>query len=194
MSSGPSAFSSSHGGPSPRKLTLVLPPLSKASAAPTSAKSGRTPVKTQNSAKKKKGGKIPVERGPPRPPKPKPLKEVLTRLINQAQKCVKYNFAWMMADVEWLGRKDAYGFFLNPVDPAQVPGYADVIRRPMDFSTMASKVSKGKYRSLQEFAVCPLPYPPFFISLGYFYLGGLTTRNRECKDIQSSGNYLSYRS
>lgn len=51
-------------------------------------------------------------------------------------------------------RRDSYGFFLRPVDTAQVPGYADVIKRPMDFGTISNKVSKGKYRTLEEFSVC----------------------------------------
>lgn len=50
-------------------------------------------------------------------------------------------------------RKDDYAFFLHPVDPAQVPGYSDVVTRPMDLGTMTTKVEKGKYRSLEEFAV-----------------------------------------
>lgn len=60
-------------------------------------------------------------------------------------------------------RKDDYAFFIHPVDPAQVPGYADVIRSPMDFGTMTVKVARGKYRSLDEFTVrvdssyCPCP-------------------------------------
>ena len=52
-----------------------------------------------------------------------------------------------------MRRKDDYAFFLQPVDPAQVPGYSDVISRPMDLGTMTTKVEKGKYRSLEEFAV-----------------------------------------
>ena len=51
-------------------------------------------------------------------------------------------------------RKDDYAFFLEPVNPAQVPGYADVIKNPMDFGTITTKVQRGKYRSLEEFAVC----------------------------------------
>ncbi|RPD66425.1 hypothetical protein L226DRAFT_479067 [Lentinus tigrinus ALCF2SS1-7] len=70
----------------------------------------------------------------PRPIKLKPLKEVLTKLITQIKK------------------KDDYAFFLHPVDPAQVPGYSDLISRPMDLGTMTTKVEKGKYRSLEEFA------------------------------------------
>ncbi|KAI9566652.1 hypothetical protein HD554DRAFT_2115469 [Boletus coccyginus] len=62
-----------------------------------------------------------------------PLREVLTKLITQIKK------------------KDDYAFFIRPVDPAQVPGYADAITNPMDLGTMTVKVTKGKYRSLEEF-------------------------------------------
>ena len=50
-------------------------------------------------------------------------------------------------------RKDDYAFFLEPVDLEKVPGYMDVIKQPMDFGSMADKVSRSKYRSLDEFAV-----------------------------------------
>lgn len=50
-------------------------------------------------------------------------------------------------------RKDDYAFFIKPVDATQVPGYSDVIRNPMDFGTMSTKVERGKYRSLEDFAV-----------------------------------------
>ena len=56
-------------------------------------------------------------------------------------------------------RKDDYAFFLQPVDPAQVPGYSDVIKHPMDLGTMSVKVEKGKYRTLEEFAVSVDPWP-----------------------------------
>jgi bromodomain-containing protein 7/9 len=52
-----------------------------------------------------------------------------------------------------FNRKDDYAFFLKPVDPRLVPGYAEMIQRPMDLGTMTTKVSKGKYRSLEDFAV-----------------------------------------
>jgi bromodomain-containing protein 7 len=50
-------------------------------------------------------------------------------------------------------RKDDYAFFLTPVDVSKVPGYTDAVKRPMDFGTMTTKVGKGKYRSLEDFAV-----------------------------------------
>jgi hypothetical protein len=53
-------------------------------------------------------------------------------------------------------RKDDYAFFISPVDPTRVPGYADVIKHPMDFGTMSTKVARGKYRSLEEFTVSTL--------------------------------------
>ncbi|KAI0919683.1 hypothetical protein AcV5_001679 [Taiwanofungus camphoratus] len=73
-------------------------------------------------------------RRPTRPVKLKPLKEVLTKLIAQIRK------------------KDDYAFFLEPVDVTKVSGYTDVVKRPMDLGTMTTKVEKGKYRSLEEFA------------------------------------------
>lgn len=56
-------------------------------------------------------------------------------------------------------RKDDYAFFLWPVDLEKVPGYMDVIKQPMDFGTMADKVSRSKYRSLDEFAVRTILFP-----------------------------------
>lgn len=51
------------------------------------------------------------------------------------------------------GRKDDYAFFLRPVDVENVPGYAELVQHPMDLGTMTTKVEKGRYRSLEEFAV-----------------------------------------
>ncbi|VDB98086.1 unnamed protein product [Peniophora sp. CBMAI 1063] len=70
----------------------------------------------------------------PRPQKLKPLKEVLMGLITKIKK------------------KDDYAFFLAPVDVAAVPGYTDVVKQPMDFGTMTTKVARGRYRLLEDFA------------------------------------------
>ncbi|PIL34622.1 hypothetical protein GSI_03401 [Ganoderma sinense ZZ0214-1] len=91
-------------------------------------------LKAQKSRKKVKLTYEEPAKKQPRPIKLKPLKEVLSRLIVQIKK------------------KDDYAFFLQPVDLAQVPGYSDVISRPMDLGTMTVKVEKGRYRSLEEFA------------------------------------------
>ncbi|RDB21604.1 hypothetical protein Hypma_011201 [Hypsizygus marmoreus] len=109
-------------------LTLILPPLK-----------GGKPVKASKKSKQRLGsqplyGGQEEEKKVHRPVKLKPLKEVLEKLIAQIKK------------------KDDYAFFLKPVDTSQVPGYIDVVKRPMDFGTMTVKVSRGKYRSLEEFA------------------------------------------
>ncbi|TRM66795.1 hypothetical protein BD626DRAFT_426383 [Schizophyllum amplum] len=112
------------------KITLKLPPL----------KSVKPPK-----SHKKKSGKTAHASAPAydyvsytaprqqRPVKLKPLKEVLSKLIGQIKK------------------KDDYAFFLEPVNPALVPGYSDVVKQPMDLGTMSTKVDRGRYRSLEEF-------------------------------------------
>ncbi|KXN92485.1 Bromodomain-containing protein 7 [Leucoagaricus sp. SymC.cos] len=111
-------------------LTLVLPSLKNLQAAKVTKKSKRSSSFPNSPAF---DVEVP-EKKAPRPVKLKPLKEVLTKLIQQIKK------------------KDDYAFFLEPVDPTQVPGYSDAIKRPMDLGTMTNKVNRGKYRSLEDFA------------------------------------------
>ncbi|KAI0067475.1 hypothetical protein BV25DRAFT_1819823 [Artomyces pyxidatus] len=117
-----SQFKNGQAGPSSSGLTLVLPSL-KALQELKAKKQKGSPLSQESAVKKI-----------PRPVKLKPLKEVLTSLITKIKK------------------KDDYAFFLEPVDPVKVAGYADLIKRPMDLGTMTTKVAKGKYRSLEEFA------------------------------------------
>ncbi|KAI9440279.1 hypothetical protein F5148DRAFT_1258736 [Russula earlei] len=109
-------------GPSSSGLTLVLPSL-KALKELNAKNKNSSPLLEPTAVKKN-----------PRPIKLKPLKEVLRSLITKIKK------------------KDDYAFFLKPVDTEKVPGYLDAIARPMDFGTMTEKVTKSKYRSLDEFA------------------------------------------
>lgn len=44
-----------------------------------------------------------------------------------------------------ISRYDTYEIFKEPVSEEDAPGYSDVIKNPMDFGTMKSKVEKGKY-------------------------------------------------
>ncbi|KAF7986849.1 hypothetical protein HWV62_12566 [Athelia sp. TMB] len=110
----------------PTGLKLILPPLK-----------GGKPIKGIKRSAVGYGPSFvrePEVKKPQRPLKLKPLREVLTRLINLIKK------------------KDDYAFFLTPVDVSQVVGYSDVVKHPMDLGTMTTKVSKGKYRSLEDFA------------------------------------------
>ncbi|EME45429.1 hypothetical protein DOTSEDRAFT_98083, partial [Dothistroma septosporum NZE10] len=40
--------------------------------------------------------------------------------------------------------------FLHPVDPVEFPTYYNIISRPMDLSTMASKLEQGEYKNAEE--------------------------------------------
>ncbi|KAF7794151.1 hypothetical protein EIP86_005282 [Pleurotus ostreatoroseus] len=114
---------SSQNGSQRTGLTLVLPPLHALKA-----------LKNKKKGSKNVGFRDEPAQKAPRPVKLKPLKEVLIKLIAQIKK------------------KDDYAFFLAPVDASQIPGYANVIKRPMDFGTMTKKVQRGRYRSLEDFA------------------------------------------
>ncbi|KAL1923191.1 uncharacterized protein VTP21DRAFT_9567 [Calcarisporiella thermophila] len=48
-------------------------------------------------------------------------------------------------------KKDAYGFFLAPVDTSIVTDYLSVIKTPMDFGTMQKKLAAGEYRDIDAF-------------------------------------------
>lgn len=50
-----------------------------------------------------------------------------------------------------LIKKDHYNIFLEPVNTDDVVGYLDIIKSPMDFTTMRNKLARQQYRSLGEF-------------------------------------------
>ncbi|KAI8369480.1 uncharacterized protein BYT42DRAFT_111852 [Radiomyces spectabilis] len=74
---------------------------------------------------------------PPRPTLPEPSRKDFKAA------CIKL--------LETLIKRDAYGFFLEPVDTNIVTDYLSVIKRPMDFSTMRRKVESDVYRSFDDF-------------------------------------------
>lgn len=91
-------------------------------------------------------------------------------------------------------RKDDYVFFIHPVDPVQVPGYADMIKNPMDLGMMTVKVTKGTYCSLEEFTVC-LDWSHSQCSFVPCTTNRLqSASDDEWKDIQSSWTDLLQRS
>lgn len=53
--------------------------------------------------------------------------------------------------VQNLIKRDAYGFFLLPVDEREVPGYKSVIREPMDLGTMEGRVKQNHYGTMDAF-------------------------------------------
>ncbi|CAG8542863.1 12089_t:CDS:10, partial [Cetraspora pellucida] len=65
--------------------------------------------------------------------KKKDLKTILTKLMDS------------------FNKKDAYGFFLEPVDTTVVTDYLTIIQKPMDFGTMRQKIERNEYSSIDEF-------------------------------------------
>ena len=53
----------------------------------------------------------------------------------------------------FLNRKDAYGFFLEPVDTNIVTDYLTIITNPMDLGTMRKKVANNEYPNIDSFKV-----------------------------------------
>jgi bromodomain-containing protein 7/9 len=59
-----------------------------------------------------------------------------------------------------VSRKDSYGVFYDPV-PDDVPGYHEMIKRPMAFSDMKVKLDEGQYHTAALFQVrVALDLPP----------------------------------
>ncbi|KAL8127316.1 hypothetical protein AgCh_014291 [Apium graveolens] len=50
-----------------------------------------------------------------------------------------------------LQKKDIYGVYAEPVDPEELPDYHEVIKNPMDFSTVRKKLGTGKYSTFEQF-------------------------------------------
>ncbi|XP_006302024.2 bromodomain-containing protein 9 [Capsella rubella] len=48
-------------------------------------------------------------------------------------------------------KKDTYGVYSDPVDTEELPDYHDVIKNPMDFSTLRKKLESGAYATLEQF-------------------------------------------
>ncbi|XP_076892874.1 uncharacterized protein LOC143544727 isoform X1 [Bidens hawaiensis] len=49
-----------------------------------------------------------------------------------------------------LQKKDTHAVFSEPVDPDELPDYFEVIKQPMDFGTVRSKLDEGLYSNLEE--------------------------------------------
>eukprot|EP01080_Neovahlkampfia_damariscottae_P000199 gene199-4445_t len=94
-----------------------------------------------------------VEKRPQRPHKaPKPVYEPHVsdelRLLSEShQQCYKILESLMLHHYSWP--------FLQPVDPValNIPDYLDIIKTPMDLSTIKKKLLSGKYETIQEFAI-----------------------------------------
>ncbi|WZZ69238.1 bromodomain-containing protein 9 [Brassica napus] len=48
-------------------------------------------------------------------------------------------------------KKDTYGVYSDPVDPEELPDYHEIIKNPMDFTTLREKLEAGAYATLEQF-------------------------------------------
>ena len=70
--------------------------------------------------------------------------------------------------IDLLEKEDTQNIFGEPVDPDEVPDYLDMIKKPMDFSTMRSKVELLKYENFEDFEVRFIRKK--FLNLGRFFI------------------------
>lgn len=52
---------------------------------------------------------------------------------------------------ELISAKDTNQIFMEPVDQNEVPDYSEVVKHPMDLSTMKSKIDNFEYSSIDDF-------------------------------------------
>lgn len=75
-------------------------------------------------------------------------------LIRTTEQCVMMNInpleAAMHRVLDALYAKDTGEIFTEPVDTDEVPDYMDVVKEPMDLSTMRKKLRQGEYLSFDE--------------------------------------------
>ncbi|KAG9443334.1 hypothetical protein H6P81_014674 [Aristolochia fimbriata] len=53
--------------------------------------------------------------------------------------------------IDMLQKNDKERIFSEPVNPAEVEHYYEIIKHPMDLSTMRAKLHEGKYETLEQF-------------------------------------------
>jgi hypothetical protein len=81
-----------------------------------------------------------------------------TTFSNRPSRCLQSACIFLVDRALIAYRKDAYGFFLVPVDTSLVQDYMTVITTPMDFGTIKKKVSTQAYDSFDSFKVCWLDF------------------------------------
>lgn len=71
----------------------------------------------------------------------------MTKLREDNWKCIASKI------VSFLWKSRGGNFFHEPVDPEAlgIPTYFDIVKRPMDFSTVKRKISYNIYKSCNEY-------------------------------------------
>jgi len=81
-----------------------------------------------------------------------PKRDPTTKTSASTQKQSCYMFCKVLEHLlVMLERKDVSNFFSQPVSDSLAPGYSQIIKQPMDFSTMNKKIQQVSYEHLNQF-------------------------------------------
>jgi bromodomain-containing factor 1 len=86
-------------------------------------------------------------------PPAKRLKTEPSTVSNPSKKLPERQHKFLSAALRQLKKQKNATPFAEPVDPVKlnIPKYFDVIKHPMDLSTMENKLNQGKYSTAQQF-------------------------------------------
>lgn len=90
----------------------------------------------------------------PKAPAPEPRKltdKELAALYNQEEATLRELRLFLRDVINKLGRDRKFHIFAKPVDLEDVPDYTEIITKPMDLSTMMSKIDRHSYQTAKEF-------------------------------------------
>ncbi|XP_069393227.1 ATPase family AAA domain-containing protein 2 isoform X3 [Paralichthys olivaceus] len=86
------------------------------------------------------------------PPPPRQLTEEETQKLEEQEEDTLRELRLFLRDVtNRLSQDKRFKAFTKPVDLEEVPDYAEVIKKPMDLSTVLSKIDLHRYGTVKEF-------------------------------------------
>ncbi|XP_066272923.1 ATPase family AAA domain-containing protein 2-like isoform X2 [Branchiostoma lanceolatum] len=86
------------------------------------------------------------------PPEPRQLSQKELQAIHQFEESIFRELRLFLRDVlTRLAQDKRFKIFCNPVNIEEVPDYMEVIKTPMDLSTMMTKIDKHCYQNTSEF-------------------------------------------
>ncbi|ESP00580.1 hypothetical protein LOTGIDRAFT_213026 [Lottia gigantea] len=86
------------------------------------------------------------------PPKPKTLSESELRKLKHQEESTLRELRIFLRDVlTKLGRDRKFSMFTKPVDLEEVPDYLVIVKKPMDMSTMMTKIDLHEYVTVEAF-------------------------------------------
>ncbi|XP_053183237.1 ATPase family AAA domain-containing protein 2-like isoform X2 [Scomber japonicus] len=86
------------------------------------------------------------------PPPPRQLtEEEVQRLVEQEENTLRELRLFLRDVTNRLSQDKRFKAFTKPVDLEEVPDYAEVIKKPMDLSTVITNIDRHKYGTVKEF-------------------------------------------